>query len=182
MPKKTKINQEDLDIFHQAMAAVNPLKNNKILLKPTRIQKKSSILPLSSNNPIPLDESPLHTSVQGEEFIVFKQTCISDKILRKLRKGQYNVEAKLDLHGMTAEKANNAVGCFLQECLQEQIRVALIIHGKGHHSQQMPMLKNKLNHWLRSLPFVLAFCSATPAHGSRGATYVLLKCIRGDLA
>ena len=96
-----------------------------------------------------------------------------------MRKGQYNVEAILDLHGMTVAKANAEVDRFLQQCLHQGIRIVLIIHGKGHHSQE-PILKNKLNHWLRSIDGVLAFCSAAKEHGSRGASYVLLKRKTGE--
>lgn len=173
--KRRPINQEDLDAFHQAVQGTKPLKSDK-----TRISS-----PIPAKNPLPrhlrqereslsLNESLELDSVQSEEFIAWKQAGISNKILRNLRKGQYNVEATLDLHGYTVDQAKTEVDGFLQQCLHERIRVALIIHGKGHHSQ-MPILKNKLNHWLRGLASVLAFCSAAPSHGSRGAIYVLLK-------
>src|SRR5205085_11200856 len=128
-----------------------------------------------------LEKSSLHLNesldldpVQGEEFISYKHSSISNKTLSNLRKGQYTIEATLDLHGLFVEKAKDAVDDFLQQCLHDKVRVVLIIHGKGHHSG-MPILKNKLNHWLRELPSVLAFCSAARGHGSRGAIYVLLK-------
>lgn len=174
MAKKTKISEEDLIAFHKAVEGTKPLVQKKI-----RISHRPSIPRLMK--PTISDKEALHftekqdlNSVHGEEFIVHKQAGISNKTLRKLRKGQYNVEATLDLHGMSVEVARTAVDDFLQYSLQEGIRVVLIIHGKGHHSQT-PILKNKLNHWLRETNVVLAFCSAAPSHGSRGAIYVLLK-------
>lgn len=175
--KKSKISKEDLETFHLAMKGTKPLKINKIrLTSPAEGGKKTDkLIPTRyDEESISLSESLTIDPVQGEEFIAYKQTGISNKILRKLRKGQYNVEAKLDLHGLSVEEAKTAVESFLQQCSYEKIRVVLIIHGKGHHSQ-MPILKNKINHWLRELYFVLAFCSAAPSHGSRGAIYVLLK-------
>lgn len=176
MPKKPPPpSQTDIDAFKKAVEGTKPLSQNKIRL---------AIKPIKTTTPMPkkvahkidlhLAESDGLSNVQGEEIITYKHDSISNKILRKLRKGQYNVEAVLDLHGMSVDKANAAVKQFLQQCLQKEIRVALIIHGKGHHSH-MPILKNKLNRWLRNLDVVLAFCSAAPEHGSRGATYVLLK-------
>ncbi|MEE9156926.1 MAG: Smr/MutS family protein, partial [Gammaproteobacteria bacterium] len=38
-----------------------------------------------------------------------------------------------------------------------------------------PVLKNKLNNWLRQRDEVLAFCSTRPVDGGTGAVYVLLK-------
>jgi DNA-nicking Smr family endonuclease len=179
MPKKPNINADDLDTFHQAMKGTKRLTQKKIRLSPTPpVRKTKPREPLSSES-LHLHETANVVPVAGEEYIAYKQTGISHKILRKLRKGQYNVEAILDLHGMTVEKANMAVDHFLQQCLREGKRIVLIIHGKGHHSQE-PILKNKLNHWLRNLDAVLAFCSAAPTHGSRGASYVMLKHKTGE--
>jgi DNA-nicking Smr family endonuclease len=175
MPKKTQMSPEDLAALEAAMKGTKPLKQNKIRLTPPIKKTARSVRPShEEDETLHLNESLALDPVQSEEFIAFKQPAISNKILRNLRKGQYNVEAILDLHGMSVDQARTAVERFLQRCLHEKIRVALIIHGKGHHSQ-MPILKNKLNHWLRELNIILAFCSAAPGDGSRGAIYVLLK-------
>ena len=91
-----------------------------------------------------------------------------------MRTGQYTVEAKLDLHGMIVVEARETLARFLIECHRKGIRRVLIIHGKGraHHH---PILKNKLNHWLRQFNDILAFCSAKSKEGGTGALYVLLK-------
>ena len=173
MPKKTKISPEELEAFQTAVAGTRRLVHKKVRLTPTSPPKKNR-LPDIQGDEYNLDNVPDVPSVQGEAFISYKHASISDKILRKLRKGQYNVEAILDLHGMSVERAKSAVSQFIQSCQQSDIRVLLIIHGKGHHSRE-PVLKNKLNAWLRNLDVVLAFCSAAISHGSRGAVYVLLK-------
>lgn len=176
MPKKTEISQEDKDAFYDAVKGTKPLIHKKERITPTP-PKPSHTRPRKTH----LDEDDFHVNesadthdVRSEEFITFKQAGISNKTLRKLRKGQYNVEAILDLHGKSAEEAKFAVEKFLQQCLDRDLRVVLIIHGKSRHSE-MPILKNKLNHWLRGINQVLAFCSASPLHGSRGAIYILLK-------
>lgn len=173
MPKKYPIDLLDLETFKTAVKGAKPLIHNKVRLAPP--QKK-----YLENNKVPHfeEEIVLHdkndlNNVSGEEFISYKQASISHKILRKLRKGQYNVEATLDLHGMTVDNAKHAVQQFLQGCIQHDIRVAVVIHGKGKNN--MAILKNKLNQWLRDVHVVLAFCSATSLHGRHGAIYVLLK-------
>jgi len=173
MAKKIKISPEDLELF------LNAVKGSK------RLQKKERILPPSPSKQtilakkprfdedFTLSEKQILPSVASNELIAYKKPSVSNIILRKLRKGQYNVEAILDLHGMSVEDAGAAMIQFLQTCMQKQVRVALIIHGKAH-ATQTPILKNKLNHWLREIDVVLAFCSATKAHGREGAMYVLL--------
>ncbi|HVE44416.1 MAG TPA: Smr/MutS family protein [Gammaproteobacteria bacterium] len=174
MTKKSKPTEHDLEIFHNAVTDATPLKITKRrLLSPKKLPKyPPQREPIYT--PLGLNESKDIPTVGGETLITYKQADIANKILRKLGKGQYTVDATLDLHGMTVEEAFQAVDHFLQACLADGFRVVLIVHGKGHHSDQ-PTLKNKLNQWLRHLPLVLAFCSAGPTHGDRGAMYVLLK-------
>jgi DNA-nicking Smr family endonuclease len=179
MSKKPKINTDDIAAFYKAMEGTKPLTQKKIRLTTTTPVRKVKYPKISEQESLNFHESADLAAVSGEEYIAYKQEGISNKILRKLRKGQYNVEAILDLHGMTVAKAHHAVDAFLQQCLHQGLRIVLIIHGKGHHSQE-PVLKNKLNHWLRSIDAVLAFCSAAPIHGSRGASYVLLKRTTGE--
>lgn len=178
MSSKKKISQVDLDAFYQAIKGTKPLPQKKIRLTKQAHSIKKNIAK-DHENQFEFDETDDLPTLKSDEFISYKHDAISHKTLRKLRKGQYNVDAILDLHGLTIEKARAAVGHFLQTCLRENCRVVLIIHGKGLHRDK-PILKNKLNHWLRHLNVVLAFCSATAAHGSRGAIYVLLKRISGE--
>lgn len=171
--KKPRITDEDLKFFQQAVAGVK-----KLIPKKIRVPKPKSHFirtrPDDKNKEIDILELHDAPVVRSEEFITYKHPSISNKTLRKLRKGQYNVDAKLDLHGFTTEEAKKQVQNFLQEALYSNYRVVLIIHGKGRH-KDTPVLKSKLNSWLRQLSVVLAFCSAHSAHGSRGAVYVLLK-------
>lgn len=174
MPKKPKSCQSDINTFQEAVKGVKPLIHNKIRLTPLIKSQKQIHHPVVQEEIFHFSDSDYLPTVHGDEFISYKHIGVSNKTLRKLSKGQYNVGAILDLHGMTIDKARTNVDLFLQECLRDRIRVGLIIHGKGRHLQ-MPILKNKLNHWLRQTNTVLAFCSAAPGHGSHGATYVLFK-------
>lgn len=176
MPKQRTPSKEDIETFQEAVKGTKPLKQAKARIRPAapktpvRVNKKSEKPDFTTM----LDESAELAFVDGEQSIHFHRPGLHNKILRNFRKGQYNVEAILDLHGMTVEKAQHAVDTFLRQCIQDDSRVVLIIHGKGHHGKY-PTLKNKLNYWLRNITYVLAFCSATATHGSRGALYVLLR-------
>lgn len=107
-------------------------------------------------------------------MIEFARDGLSAKMLRSLRQGKLRIEAVLDLHGLIVEKARGALHRFLGHCQDEEKVLVLIIHGKGRGNSK-PILKNKLNHWLRQTEQVLAFCSAKPQDGGRGALYVRLK-------
>jgi len=172
MPKKPRISQEDIDAFQQAVKGTKRLTKKRVRLAPPLSPPHSR--PQLPEETLPFSEAQDLSPVSGEEYMAYKQTDVSMKTLKQLRHGDFAIDAILDLHGMTIEKARLSLSTFLQTCLHEQRHVVLIIHGKGRPGQ-LPVLKNKLNHWLRDLDSVLAFTSAASAHGSRGAVYVMLR-------
>lgn len=120
----------------------------------------------------PDDESVLDT---GEE-LAFRRAHIPQSILTRLRRGQYRLDAELDLHGLTAVQARLALAEFLAEALLWDARCVRIVHGKGRGSgPRGPVLKNLVNKWLQRSDAVLAFGSARRVDGGTGAVYVLLK-------
>lgn len=114
----------------------------------------------------------------GEELL-YRGEGLQDSTFRKLRRGALHVGRELDLHGMRSDEAKLAVGRFINECQARDVRCVRIIHGKGLRSKgDGPVLKQRLDGWLRHRQEVLAFCSARPEHGGTGAVYVLLRAPR----
>jgi DNA-nicking Smr family endonuclease len=112
----------------------------------------------------------------NEEYLEYRGPGIQHKLFSKMRQGKIHLDAELDLHGMTTIKAEPSLSQFLEQCQQQHLRYVRIIHGKGWGSRDnKPVLKSKVNHWLRQSDLVLAFCSATVEDGGTGAVYVLLK-------
>ncbi|WP_323846415.1 DNA endonuclease SmrA [Microbulbifer magnicolonia] len=107
--------------------------------------------------------------------IEFKRDGVQNGVYRNLRLGKYAVDARLDLHRHTVEMARRAVVEFVRDCVEADVRCALITHGKGEGRKQPALLKSCVNHWLPQLREVLAFHSAQKQHGGLGATYVLLR-------
>ncbi len=101
------------------------------------------------------------------------------RVMRKLRSGEFDVRATMDLHGMTREAARVGVEAFIQKARIAGHRCVLIITGKGLNSvDQIPVLKIGVQQWLtqgRARSQVLAFCTAKPKDGGAGALYVLLR-------
>jgi DNA-nicking Smr family endonuclease len=86
------------------------------------------------------------------------------------------MDSELDLHGLRADEAKRAIAAFLAEALARGARCVRIVHGKGLRSKgDGPVLKQRLDGWLRRRDDVLAFCSARREHGGTGAVYVLLR-------
>ncbi|SMC29275.1 DNA-nicking endonuclease, Smr domain [Andreprevotia lacus DSM 23236] len=111
----------------------------------------------------------------GEELLYLRPGMKLDT-LRKLRRGEWVVQAQLDLHGHTSESGRLAVSEFLHHCKMHNKRCVRIIHGKGLGSKhKQPVLKLKLKNWLAQRDEVLAFAQARAVDGGAGAVLVLLK-------
>ncbi len=113
------------------------------------------------------------------EYVEGHVVGLDPRLVRRLRRGDFAWQAHLDLHGMTAAEAREAVERFVVGAVREGHRCVLVVHGRGHNSKdQVPVLKESMKSWLargRIGRHVLAFTSARPADGGAGALYVLLR-------
>jgi len=177
MAKKPKLSADEKKTFRDAMKGVKPYTHTKITETSTVPRKrvpKKDLLEFFDERELSVSDHEYLAPLGSEDALSFSRPGIQYKILRKIRMGQYNIEAILDLHRQTTEEAKTSLKHFFVKCKQKGVRHVLIIHGKGRINTK-PILKNKLNHWLREMDEILAFCSATPKDGGRGALYVLLR-------
>lgn len=106
----------------------------------------------------------------------FRRAGVQNGVFRKLRQGKYPMDARLDLHRMTAERARDEVFNFIRDALAYELRNVLIVTGRGHHNRSAEaVLKSYVNRWLPEFDEVQAYCSAQPQHGGTGAVYVMLS-------
>jgi DNA-nicking Smr family endonuclease len=122
------------------------------------------------------DEFDAGSLLDSDENLSFRRPGIGEDVTRRLRKGEWVIQAQLDLHGMRRDQARESLGDFLRQCMRKEIRCVRIIHGKGLGSvNKEPVLKNKVKNWLIQKDEVLAFSQATPVDGGAGALIVLLR-------
>lgn len=114
--------------------------------------------------------------IQPGDMLSYYLPGLQNRIVRKLRSGQYRIASELDLHGLNARDAKQQLLKFLHDAHPGQGECVRIIHGKGNRSNHKgPVIKTKINHWLRQHERILAFHSARPVDGGTGAIYVLLR-------
>ena len=176
--KKTKdISEEDSALFREAVGSITPIKQENILhRKPKeKVKRQKTEIEKPSSQSLYDSEFEQNLLERGDELF-FARPGLQKQTIRKLRRGQIKVDEELDLHGMTTDMARNALQNFLDDCHNYSWRCVSIIHGKGIGSEnKKPIIKNKVNNWLRQRDDVLAFCSAIRADGGTGAIYCLLK-------
>jgi len=177
MASNSKISDEDTRAFRDAMAGTRPLPSKPVRRGPkpkpharfTRVAEME-VLEASLRGPPYPDEPLLGNGLH------YAKPGVQHAVLRKLRRGNFSVGAELDLHGLRSEDARLALAEFLHEVRGKRMRCVRIIHGKGYRSgPRGPVLKQKLNGWLRQRDEVIAFCSARAVDGGTGAVYVLLS-------
>jgi DNA-nicking Smr family endonuclease len=115
----------------------------------------------------------------GQEFEheqTFVRPGLGADVPGKLRRGQWSVQAELDLHGLTTDEAHDALSDFIVDSRTRRLRCVRVIHGKGLTSpNKEPVLKGKVRRWLAHWDEVLAYTEAPRHAGGSGALLVLLK-------
>lgn len=173
-----KPDKADIQLFRDSVGAVKPIRSDRV----APVRRAPSPRPVfreldeaEALRDLLSDDYEPHDMETGDELL-FVRPGLQQRILKKLRRGQFVVDAELDLHGLTVPLARQAVAEFLQQCRRRRIQCARIIHGKGRGSRHRgPVLKQKIGNWLRQRDEVLAYSSARHYDGGTGAVYVLLK-------
>ena len=84
---------------------------------------------------------------------------------------------RIDLHGLTADKALIEVKHFIGECKKNKISPILIIHGKGFGSEnKIPVLKNIVEYYIATegKPYIKYAADAPRELGGSGAKLIYL--------
>lgn len=122
------------------------------------------------------DQLPWVDEDDNGDELLFLRPGLPRDILRKLRRGDWVVQAEIDFHGCTVDEARERFVAFMHSCLEKGSRCLRLVHGKGLSSRNRePVIKPKLRGWLMQREEVLAFCPARPFDGGHGAVIVLLR-------
>jgi DNA-nicking Smr family endonuclease len=173
-------------LFQEAMADVKPMPRDTYNEKNLIINGPTATLAVVDD---PTAEVINHLSnlvEKGEGFVVAQTPeymegigyNVKPEIAERLHRGDFALDAHLDLHGFNVEKAKGVFDNFLKEAIRTGKKAVLIVHGRGLSSPNEPVLKTKVNAWLSRgfwRKWVVAFTSARPCDGGAGATYVLLR-------
>jgi DNA-nicking Smr family endonuclease len=171
----------DTDLFRQAMRdvrrmdgrnRVEPVPRRPAPIPHQRLADERKVL-----HELLAPEQEVHDlGAERGEALSYLRDGYPRRLLRRLRRGHFALGGELDLHGMVTDEARMALAEFLAEAHQRHWSSVRIIHGKGRRSSNRgPVLKGKVDRWLRQRDDIIAFCSARPVDGGTGAVYVLLR-------
>lgn len=181
--------QDDTSFFLQAMQGVRPLsptqpaKTKDLQTAPkTAVTTKKTEQPAVEDNAGSLflqEVKRLKLDVHFKDSIPGEDDLqpMDGNRLRQIKRGIININRQLDLHGLTREEALESLQQFLGSARASGEKAALVITGKGHHSQAGPVLQQAVAAWLRETgrKLVLEFAPAPSEMGGTGAFVVFLR-------
>ena len=170
---------DDRDLFRRALGDAKPLRATRraadVIRKPApraRFARADEIAALRESLEADIDDTESHSG----ESLRFHRPSVGKRTMRKLARGSFSVQDEIDLHGMTVAEAKPRLSKFIESCARDGRLCVRVVHGKGLGSgDRGPVLKQKVNRWLRQWDDVLAFVSTRQVHGGTGAVYVLLR-------
>ncbi|MBL6971470.1 MAG: Smr/MutS family protein [Desulfobacterales bacterium] len=178
-----KLSGHENDLFIEAMAGVEPIARDDCI--------EHDATPRSPQTPEHDYEAETLLQLEklikhGEGFVVADTPeyiegtgyNVHPELTKRLHRGDFSIQAHLDLHGLGVESAKNDFDKFFKDAITTGKGAVLIVHGRGLSSPAEPVLKTKVVEWLTRGPWrkwVVAFTSARSFDGGAGATYVLLR-------
>ncbi len=174
----------DAGAFRDAMQGVRPIAADKYERKCGGGSRPAGGAPAGPEADVTASLENLIRS--GEGFVVSRTpeymegtaADVPPEFAERLHRGDFSLQAHIDLHGMGVAEAREAVEAFLTGAIMSGKRAVLIVHGRGLSSPGEPVLKHKVREWLTRTSWrkwVIAFASAQSYDGGAGATYVLLR-------
>ncbi len=161
-------------------------KQVKPLRKRTRVVKMDVVAVEAAPAPLPpmsrkLMEAPPAKVVKHPDPPLPPLATLGRRERSQLSRGRKEIDARLDLHGMTQERAHRALATFLQRASYDGMSFVLIITGKGRTGgldSERGILRRQVPIWLGLPEFralVVGFEEAHIGHGGAGALYVRVR-------
>lgn len=176
--------EDDHALWQAVTKTVKPLKKRPPLpptLSPEAVQeanakptplKRVVVRPSALPSP-PVPPAALPQLEHGSQPGLDKATA------KRLRRGQVQIEGRIDLHGMVQDEARPALERFIENAWYEGKREVLVITGKGTRADgSIGVLRQAVPRWLNEAPNrlrITAFTHAAAKDGGEGALYVRIK-------
>ncbi|HEY5131034.1 MAG TPA: Smr/MutS family protein [Bradyrhizobium sp.] len=180
--RKRSLSDEERALWESVAKQTKPLRKKPRAAKPqaappdpamppaVKPLASPKLFPLTKNSHAPKAEAPAAPPLAP----------LGRRERSQLSRGRKQIDARLDLHGMTQTRAHRALSGFLQRAHSDGLTFVLVITGKGRlgAESERGVLRRQVPQWL-SLPefrsLVVGFEEAHIGHGGEGALYVRIR-------
>jgi len=194
--KRRRLTAEDQELWDLVRSRTEPMKRSNLEVQrfdpdilppavpaPRNLRKAHALILGKPNLP---SRAPTHNLVPAiHDHIRQSPVQMDQKSFGKLKRGKLHPEGKIDLHGMTLDRAHTILTGFVMNAHAQGKRLILVVTGKGKQRDEggpIPVRHGVLRHqvpqWLGMLPMksvVLQIAQAHISHGGGGAYYVYLR-------
>ncbi len=176
--RKRGLSEEERALWESVARQIKPLRKKTRAAKPETVEAPAAPKPAASPKPAPPTKT-LRTP-KPELPPAPPLAPIGRRERSQLSRGRKQIDARLDLHGMSQTRAHHALSGFLQRAHHDGLTFVLVITGKGKlgAESERGVLRRQVPQWL-SLPefraLVVGFEEAHTGHGGEGALYVRIR-------
>ena len=190
---RRRLRPDEIELWHKVVEKAERLHTDPVPEDPgppapapaVRPKVPSRIAPFRIGAARPPAPEAHHLKPSLTERFAASPVQMDRKTYVRMARGRLVPEARLDLHGMTLDRAYPALSRFILSAQSSGKRLVLVITGKGkrqHDDGPIPVPRGVLRHqvpqWLSAPPLSQAVLQITPAHvshGGEGAYYVYLR-------
>jgi DNA-nicking Smr family endonuclease len=176
--RKRSLSEEERALWESVAKQIKPLR------KKPRAAKPEAIAPAPAPKPVAFPKPPASAKIlraaKPEVPAAPPLAPLGRRERSQLSRGKKQIDARLDLHGMTQTRAHHVLSGFLHRAHHDGLTFVLVITGKGKMGAESErgVLRRQVPHWL-SLPefrsLVVGFEEAHIGHGGEGALYVRIR-------
>jgi DNA-nicking Smr family endonuclease len=176
MRRKRSLSEEERKLWESVARQVKPLRASPRLARPPAPGTET---PVAAPAAPPRTPSPVKISPPPKPHAP-PLAPIGRRERTQLSRGRKEIDARIDLHGMTQTRAHRALFGFLQRAHHEGFSFVLVITGKGKigAESERGVLRRQVPQWLALPEFralVVGFEEAHIGHGGEGALYVRVR-------
>jgi DNA-nicking Smr family endonuclease len=181
--RKRSLSEEERALWESVAKQTKPLRKKPRAARPPAAAPAAEAPDLASHaappRPLPLAKTPRAPRPELPPAAP-SLAPLGRRERSQLSRGRKEIDARLDLHGMTQTRAHRALFGFLQRAHHDGLTFVLVITGKGKMGTESErgVLRRQVPQWLglpefRSL--VVGFDEAHIGHGGEGALYVRIR-------
>jgi DNA-nicking Smr family endonuclease len=171
-----RLTAEERALWHHVVSGVSPLRPGGASVPAPPLPAPPAPEPPHAPRAAPPTLTPPPPPPATRRLDPSRPVNLDRRSWRKLRRGQYPIDARLDLHGLTQAEAHARLASFLAAAAARGNRCVLVITGRG--LRHGGTLRSMTPRWLDEPPMrglVLSYAQASVQHGGEGALYVLLR-------
>jgi DNA-nicking Smr family endonuclease len=175
MSRRRSLSDEEEALWSGYVRAITPLRPSK-----SKLAAKRS--PVATGDEKPAPQRDVRQPVPRSPAKPLPLAPIDRRFKQRVARGRDEIEARIDLHGMTQSEAHAALFQFLRRAQTDGMRIALVVTGKGTMARdatsERGVLRRQVPLWLalpEFRPLIVGFDEAHASHGGQGALYVRLR-------